>query len=274
MKTHLPKLAPALALSVFLFAPLRAQDKAAPGTEDMAEIAKKLSNPVASLISVPLQSNFDFGGGPNGDGFQYRLNVQPVIPFSLSENWNVISRVIVPYVYQENRIGTTTQSGLSDTTASFFFAPKEPGPGGIIWGIGPDLYLPTATSSLLGAEKWGAGPTALLLKQDKGWTYGALVSHVWSFWGHQNRQEISDTFLQPFLAYQTHTHTTFTVNLESSYDWTTWQWTVPANFMVSQLVKIGKMPVNFQIGARYYAEKPQGGPDWGMRFAMTFVFPK
>src|SRR5262245_35229147 len=113
--------------------PLRAGG--APSGDDMAAIAQKLNNPVASLISVPLQNNFDFGGGPNDDGFQYRLNVQPVIPFSLNENWNLITRTIVPLIHQSDRIGNSSQTGLGDTTFSAFFAPKEPGPGGLIWGI-------------------------------------------------------------------------------------------------------------------------------------------
>ncbi|MGH8545074.1 MAG: transporter [Gammaproteobacteria bacterium] len=241
---------------------------------DMAEIAKKLNNPVASLISVPFQNNFDFGGGPEDDGFQYKLNVQPVIPFALSEDWNVITRTIVPVLYQDDRIGNSSQSGLGDTALSMFFSPRKPGPGGLIWGIGPEFFIPTATDDLLGAEKWGIGPTALVLRQEHGWTYGALVNHVWSFAGEGSRQDISSTFLQPFLAYQTKTHTTFGINTESTYDWENEQWTVPINPSVTQLVKIGKLPVSFQLGGRYYAEKPDGGPDWGLRFTATLVFPK
>jgi hypothetical protein len=161
-------LAVALAGALPLSTPLSTQ--AAP-TDDQAaaaELAKKLSNPVAALISVPLQNNFDFGAGPAGDGFQYKLNVQPVIPISLNENWNLISRTILPYVYQENIFGTSSQSGLSDTVQSLFFSPKAPTSSGWIWAVGPVLLLPTATDDLLGAEKWGAGPTALALKQQNG----------------------------------------------------------------------------------------------------------
>ncbi len=239
-----------------------------------AELAKKLSNPVAALISVPLQNNFDFGAGPNGDGFQYKLNLQPVIPITLNENWNLISRTILPYVYQENVIGTGSQSGLSDAVQSFFFSPKAPTSGGWIWGAGPVLLVPTATDDLLGTEKWGAGPTAVLLKQVHGWTYGILANHLWSYAGDAARADVNATFLQPFLTYTTKRHTTFTLNTESTYDWEASQWTVPLNLGVAQLVRIGKLPVQFQIGARYYAEKPTDGPDWGLRFAVTFLFPK
>jgi hypothetical protein len=238
-----------------------------------AELAMKLSNPVAALISVPLQNNFDFGAGPTGDGFQYKLNIQPVIPFSLNEDWNLISRTILPYVYQENIFGTSSQSGLSDTVQSLFFSPKAPTSRGWIWGAGPVFLLPTATDDLLGAEKWGAGPTAVLLKQDKGWTYGLLANHIWSFAGDSSRAEVNATYLQPFLTFTTKKQTTFGLNTESTYDWSNSQWTVPLNLTVSQLVKIGSMPVSFMIGGRYYAEKPANGPEWGLRFQITLLFP-
>ncbi len=257
-----------------LTTPLLAQDASGDDKAAAAELAKKLQNPVASLIQVPIQNNFDFGAGPTGDGFQYKVNVQPVAPFSLNENWNLISRTIVPIVYQENIFGTTSQSGLSDTVQSFFFSPKAPTQGGWIWGAGPVFLFPTATDDLLGTEKWGAGPTAVLLKQQNGWTYGALANHIWSFAGESSRADVNATFLQPFVSYTTKKFTTFTLNTESTYDWENRQWTVPLNGIVSQLVKVGGRPVQFSLGARYYADGPSGGPDWGLRFAVTFLFPK
>ena len=238
-----------------------------------AELAKKLQNPVASLISVPIQNNWDFGIGP-ANAMRYTANVQPVIPFSLTEDWNLITRTIVPFIYAESPFkGGSAKSGLGDIVQSYFFSPKEPTGGGWIWAVGPVFLWPTATDSALGAGKWGAGPTALLLKQDSGWTYGVLVNHLWSYagWGDNN---VNATFVQPFLSYTTKKFTTFGVNTESTYDWENHQWTVPLIGSVSQLVKIGKQPVQFSLGARYYAEKPANGPDWGLRFAVTFLFPK
>lgn len=240
---------------------------------DSAALAKKLQNPVADLISVPLQFNFDNGFGPK-DAEKLTLNIQPVIPVTLNEDWNVIIRTIVPIVHLESVAdGISSETGLGDIVQSFFFSPKEP-VGGWIVGVGPVFLWPTATDDALGAEKWGAGPTIVLLKQESGWTYGLLANHIWSFAGDDDRDDVNATFLQPFISYTFPTLTTLTFNTESTYDWTHEEWTVPLNLQVSQLVKFGKLPVQLAIGGRYFAEAPDGGPEWGIRFAITFLFPK
>jgi hypothetical protein len=221
---------------------------------------------------VPLQSNWDFGIGPE-HAMRYTLNVQPVIPFSLGCDWNLITRTILPIIHAESPIhGGDDRTGLGDILQSFFLSPKAPTSGGWIWGAGPVMLYPSGTDDLSG-DKWGAGPTAIVLKQQNGWTYGMLANHVWSFAGG-GETDVSATFVQPFLSYTTKMHTTFSLNTESSYDWEEEQWTVPINLMVAQLVKIGKMPLQFQVGGRAYAERPEGGPDWGLRFAVVFLFPK
>lgn len=242
------------------------------GQDQSAELAKKLQNPVANLISVPLQFNYDTGFGPK-DADKLTLNVQPVVPVSINEDWNVIVRTILPVVYLESVAnGIDSKFGLGDTTQSFFLSPKAP-VGGWILGAGPVMYYPTASDSALGAGEWGTGPTAVALRQEHGFTYGALANHIWSFagWGDQS---VNSTFLQPFVSYTTKTYTTLGVNTESTYDWNASQWTVPLNFTIQQLVKIGDMPVAFQVGYRYYADKPDDGPEWGLRFTVTFLFPK
>lgn len=241
---------------------------------DEAELAKQLSNPVAALISVPFQYNWDTDIGPaNAD--RSLLNIQPVIPFSISQDWNLISRTIAPIIDAESPIiGGEDHSGLGDILQSFFFSPKNPTANGWIYGLGPAFLFPSASEHALGQEKWGAGPTAVVLKQEKGWTYGALANHIWSFAGEDDRADVSATFLQPFLAYTTKSHTTFALNSESTYDWENEQWTVPVNAMISQLVKLGDLPVSFQLGYRYYTEAPDNGPDWGLRFTVTLLFPK
>ena len=243
------------------------------GAEDQqAELAKKLQNPVADLISVPIQNNWDFGIG-SADAMEYKANIQPVIPVSISEDWNVIVRTILPVIHAESPVaGGARHSGLGDTTQSFFLSPKKP-VGGWILGAGPVMYYPTATDSALGTGKWGAGPTIVALRQEHGFTYGILANQIWSYAGWSD-ENMSATFLQPFLAYTTKKETTFTVNTESTYDWDQSQWLVPLNFDVQQLVKIGKLPIAFQVGYRYYAEGPDAGPDWGLRFTVTFLFPK
>lgn len=245
-----------------------------PSPGEAADLAKQLSNPVASLISLPLQLNWDTGLGPNGTD-RYVLNVQPVIPFELNSNWNMISRTIVPLVDLESPApGIGGAQGVGDIIQSLFFSPVAPVSGWII-GFGPVFLLPTATQDAFAGKQFGAGPTAVALRQVGGWTYGALANHIWGLTDPEgDRDKVNGTFLQPFLTYTTADAWTFALNTESSYDWKTDEWTVPINTSVSKLVHFGEQPVSFQLGYRHYADAPDGGPDWGLRFAVTFLFPK
>jgi hypothetical protein len=260
-----------LAIAIATAAPAGAQE---PGTDKAAELAKKLANPVASLISVPLQYNYDQHYGADDKGSKSLLNIQPVWPFSLGENWNLITRTIVPVVSQKDIPPGTDKSGLGDIMQSFFFSPKQPVSGWTL-AVGPVILYPAASSKVLGGGKWGAGPTGLALKQSNGWTVGLLVNHVVSFAGKSDRADISSTFLQPFLSYITKSKTTFGFNTESTYDWKNKQWAVPLNLSVSQLQKAGKLPVQVGAGIRYWADSPDNGPaDIGFRAVVTFLFPK
>ena len=247
--------------------------------ESEEELAKATQNPIAALISVPLQYNYDQNIGPQRTGTKNYINVQPVIPILISEEWNMISRTIVPLVTQSDiAAGSGTQSGVGDVTQSLFFSPKKPTDSGLIWGVGPVFLLPTASNDLLGGEKWGLGPTAVLLKQESGWTYGMLANHIWSVAGTSSRPAISSTFLQPFLSFTTKSYTTYGVNTESTYSWKTnnsTPWSVPINLSVTQLLKVGNQRFTLQAGARYWADSPDAGAHgWGARFAVTFLFPK
>jgi len=255
-------------LSIFLAVPAFAQDE--------AELAKKLANPVASLISVPIQANYDENFGPNEEGSVWRINIQPVIPITLSDEWNLISRTILPIIDQEDvPTSGSGESGIGDILQSLFLSPAKPTSGGLIWGAGPVFLVPTASENVLGGEKWAIGPTAVALKQDGPWTYGVLTNHIESFAGDDDRAYVSATFLQPFLSYITKTKTTIGLNTESTYNWNSEQWSVPINLTVNQLLKVGSQLIQVGGGVRYWAASTDNGAeDWGARIQLTFLFPK
>lgn len=263
-----------------LAAPAWAQDHASAAAaaavqSKEADAAKALANPLAALISVPLQYNYDKWGGTNDGASVSRLNIQPVIPISLNDDWNLISRTIIPLVDQQDFPNAArNESGLGDITASLFFSPKAPTADGWIWGVGPVFLLPTATQDVLGAQKWGLGPTGVALTQTGPWTVGMLANHIWGGAG-SGPNNVNATFLQPFLSYTTQTHTTLSMNTESSYDWEAKQWSVPLNFQVGQVFKLGTQLLQITAGARYWADAPANGPEgWGWRLQLTLLFPK
>ena len=246
------------------------------GEADEAEMAKKLANPLAAMISLPMQLNYDQDFGVDDTGNRFLMNVQPVVPISISENWNLISRTILPVITQDElAAGTGRQTGLGDTSESLWFSPVKPTDKGLIWGIGPVILIPTATDDLLGGGKWGIGPTIVGLRQNGPWTIGGLANHIWSVAGSGSRNDISSTFIQPFINYSTQTAVTYALNTETSYDWKSDQWSIPVNLMVSKLVRFDKQMVSFQGGIRYWVKSIDSGPEGiGLRFAVTLLFPK
>jgi len=243
---------------------------------DSADLAQELTNPIADLITLPVQMNFDNDIGPLDEGNKIQTNVQPVIPFKMGPDWNLITRTILPIISQDDIVpGAGSQFGLGDTSVSLFFSPTETGESGIVWGVGPVFVLPTASDRLLGADKWAAGPAALALTMRGSWTLGILANHVWSFAGDNDRDDISSTFLQPFIAYTTPTAWTFSAQTESTYNWKTERWSVPVNVAASKLVMFGKLPVSLQAGVGYWLDAPRSGAD-GVRYRLqaNFVLPK
>ena len=241
-----------------------------------ADLAQELTNPLADLMTIPIQMNFDRNIGVEDDGQKIQTNIQPVVPFHLSEDWNMISRTIVPLVHQDDIFpGAGSQFGLGDINLSLFFSPRKPTSGGMIWGAGPIFLLPTATDSKLGADKWGAGPTGVVLAMRGPWTMGVLGNHIWSVGGNGDRPDISSTFLQPIAAYTWPSAWTVSVQSESTYDWKTEKWSIPVNAAVSKLVRWGKVPVSLQAGVGYWLESPNTGPEgWRFRLQANFVLPK
>jgi hypothetical protein len=239
-----------------------------------ADLAQTLTNPIADLVSVPFQLNIDEGFGAE-DGQRSILNIQPVLPFALNEDWNVISRTIIPVIWQDAVIPGSSQEGIGDVLQSLFLSPRVSGPNGLIWGAGLAFSLPTATEDALGTGKVSAGPTALALRMTGPWTYGALANHLWSVAGDDKRTDVNQTYMQPFLSYTTTSAITFTLSAEAAYDWEREAWSMPFNAVAAKLIDVGGRPVSLQAGVRYWAAAPDGGPDdFGLRVGATVLFPK
>jgi len=254
-------------------------DSPPPPSADLSadDLAMKLANPLAALISMPIQANYDTGFGLDGNGNRWLTNVQPVIPITLNDDWNIISRTIVPIINQSDFTNSDyNESGLGDILQSVWVSPSEPTSSGWVWGVGGAFLLPTASDDVLGGGKWGVGPTAVALKQMGPWTIGGLTNHISSFAGDNDRNYINSTFIQPFCSYVTPTKTTFTINSESTFDWRSTSWNIPINLMVSQMIKVGEQPLQLQVGARYWANSPQEDQTntWGFRTSIIFLFPK
>lgn len=244
--------------------------------QSQAELAKKLSNPIANLISVPIQYNHLHDGlGPNNAGVNETL-IQPVIPFHVNAETNIISRTILPIInYERPAPGVSGQSGNGDVLQSLFYSPVAQ-TNGWTWGAGVALSLPTANKQELGSGKWSAGPTAVVLKQEDGWTYGVLANKLNSFAGQSSRDYVDTTFVQPFLAYTTHTYTTFAINTQSTYNahnGPTEGWSSPINVTVAQLAKIDGKPVQFLVGFTKYVSRADETPTYGFRAQVTLLMP-
>jgi hypothetical protein len=271
--TPLALTAQAPAFSASKFDSIVPQAPDAADTNESAELAQKLTNPLAALISIPIQNWFDFNLGPNKDGFRYTTEAQPVYPAQISKDWNLISRTTIPIVYQQNFYGRTTQNGLSDSTESLFLSPVHT--KSFIWGAGPIFLIPTGTNGLLSTRKFGIGPTAVVLKHKGHTNVGLLASHVWSVAGSDSHPDVSETYAQPFVAYTTTKAWTFAATSYDTYNWTAGRWTAIVNpIRVSKLVKLGQQRLSAGGALRCTVTSPQYQPKGcGLEFTVTPVYP-
>jgi hypothetical protein len=238
------------------------------------DLAKATQNPLASMISLPFQNNTNFGIGPDDDT-QNILNIQPVWPFSLGEDWNFVTRTIIPVISQPGVApGESRTNGLGDVTFTGWVSPKNSGKW--IWGVGGALVLPTATDDALGNDKWSVGPSVVVLTMPGKWVIGSLVSNVWSV-GGSGDQDVNFFTWQYFINYNMDngwyltSAPIITANWEADSDNT---WTVPFGGGVGKIFRIGKQPLNAQVSAYYNVEKPESGADWQLRLQLQMLFPK
>jgi hypothetical protein len=247
--------------------------------EDLAKIAQ---NPVGNLISVPIQENAYFNVGPL-DGTQNVVNIQPVIPFSVNDDWNIITRTILPIISQPAFApGQGGVSGIGDVQVSAFLSPAKP--GAWIWGVGAITQLPTHTNDRLGNNNVGLGPTFVVLHLEHGspWVYGVLANNVWSVGSsgnpfNQDGPKYSNGLVQPFLNYNFEGGAYLTTSPIITVNWEapgSQQWTVPMGGGVGKLFKIGRLPVNTQIALYYNVVRPDFANNWQLRAQVQFMFPK
>lgn len=248
-----------------------AQEEAPKAGASAQELADKLANPVASLISVPLQNNLIYGVGPF-NGSKYTINVQPVIPFKLSDNLNLITRYILPVVDQRDITGENThQFGLSDATVTAFFAPKTKG---LILGFGPAFLVPTATDKLLGTEKFGVGPSALVMHQGKGLSVGFIANQIWSVAGNEDRADFNQFYTQLFLTHTYKSGASLGVTSEITQNWEGNTTLITISPNIGAVTKLGDQVVQFAIMPLIPVVGPrESRPDWGLRAVLAFVFP-
>lgn len=240
-----------------------------PPEVDEAELAQELNNPVADIMSFPLQNNFDFGSGPDGSGFRYTLNIQPVLPMSLGSEWLVIHRTILPVIGQNGATGSGAgRWGTGDLLYTAFFSPRRPLFGALIVGAGPVVSLPTGSPGL-GRGQWGVGPSVILLSNIDRVTTGALVNHIRSFDGPVS----GTTLVQPFASYTFPTATGLVLQTEMVHLEGPDTWSVPIMLGVSQLIPTQETFVSLMLAPKVYLATPEGGPAWGIRLVTTLVVP-
>lgn len=236
------------------------------------EVAKKLANPVANMVSVPFQYDYYHGLGANGQGTAQTLIVQPVIPIDLRNGDNIIMRPVTTTVW-ENKLNGFSGYGLNSIVLETYYTPKTG--SSLIFGLGPVVATPAGSSGRFGSQQTGAGITGVALDRKGPWTYGALLYQTWSLGGNGASGTQNNFYWQPFLVYVTPSAWTFTINSQSTYNYDVHKAVNPYNFTVGKLVVHGGLPVNYTLGVSYMGTTLPGGPSgFGGRAQVTFAFPE
>jgi len=241
------------------------------------EIAKKLTNPIANMISIPTQYEFSRGLGKNQGGSEQSLLFQPVVPFDLGGGDTFIVRPIVAGVKETSIQGANGQGysgyGISSVTLESFYAPNTK--SSWIWGVGPYAQSPSGNSGHFGSQQTAAGVTAVVLNRDGPWTYGALGYQSWSVGGNATYGTQNNIFGEPFLAYTTPSAWTFVTNMQAQYNYDARRTSNPWYAGVSKLEVFDGVPISFAAGPIYYVSNVPGGPSgWGARATVTLVVIK
>jgi len=239
-----------------------------------SELARRSQNPVEDMVSIPVEENLDYGIGAN-DRAQSTLKIEPRIPAHVLPSWNIVTRTIIPIVYKPDAMATTGgSSGLGDVNPTFFVTQAHPGP--VIWGVGPDVVLPTATQTSLGAGKWSVGPSVALVVKPRRWTLGFIASNVWSFAGQSGRSSVDKGSLQYFIHYNLANGWSVKTSPTMTAEWEKASgdvWTIPVGGGVAKVFALGKLAINASLAGYGYAAKPSDGPDWQLRCEASFLFP-
>ena len=249
--------------------------EADPNATNTETLAKAAQNPVADMISLPFQNNFTFPTGPN-DNAQWVLNVQPVIPINLTEDVNLITRTILPVVNSPSPAsGISSDFGIGNLQFTGFFSPAKVDDG-LIWGVGPVLQFPTASSARLGSDKWTAGPSLVMLSMQGPWVVGGLVQNVWSYAGPSDAADVNAFLLQPFLNYNMDKGWYLTASPVLTADWNADsddRWTIPLGGGIGRIMRFGSQPVNMQLQGFYNVVRPEAAGEWTIRFQIQLLFP-
>lgn len=248
----------------------RSQERRQQAQKIYPELSQKIENPLARILIFPLNFNYEKGGGPDSDGERYATNFAPRIPFTIMEDWHILSKSEISWVHQKDTTGFSgTQEGWSDMIQTFFVTPRRSIGWDSYWGIGPTFVMPTASEDGLGSDQYSAGPSIAVFRQKGGLTKGILVNHVWSYTGEDDAEDVSVTLMEPTLSYTTKRGTSMRLKAEFRHDWERNQWNAPLQIGIGQLTLIRNQPIKIGIGYNHFILDEGNSADWGVEFQIS-----